>query len=734
MPRRWVAIVAVLAAALVAGASPAFAENDPRPEGYVIVQYATGVQAQSADGSAPTLEEQGFRHVPIPKGKTAAQFIAELQQQPNVLSVENDAPIFQAAEIPDDPYYLRDQASYLTQIGAPAAWDLTQGNGTVVVAVLDSGIDLSHPEFRGRLWENPADAYSDGIDHDGNGCINDRYGCNFVSLTQANGKICGYTNSIHNGNVMDDSGPPHTANGAGSHGTFVAGIVGAAGDNNEGIAGVGWNIKLMTVKVLDCGSEAGGLPSGRPFEVAQGIEYAVKMGANIINLSLAVRPDEPGADSPAVRRAIESARAAGVLIVAAAGNHSGSDAVGTGYPAAYTEYPNVIAVGASNNLDNNTWAPYSNYGPAIDFAAPGDQIASTIRSDLPGIKVPYGTASGTSMATPLVSGMFALMMSRNSRLGLQEYVDIAKATATPAAPAPHGQNWAGAGIINIGAAVQRLPMSISGSALKDWKDVPAGTDVRAFIDGNECGSTTTTAFGIVSRYSIRVKSAAEKAGCGAPGKLVQLTVNGQTAYPSFTWGGVNEDLAVASKDVSSISPPPGAVVVQTLGSGWSNIAFFDQTTSPSNGLSQLPAPWSAAYHWNPEKLALTLGLGAYERYIRNVPFPVSDWLVVKQYDTFWVDAPPGNLASLNPNPAPGRIAQFKPGWNSFVYTGSSKEVKDALSSIAGKYTEVLQYDNATQKWLLYIPGQPRYLNDFGGLFKLKIYWIYMTDSAAISMD
>ena len=358
MRRRWTGLFAVCLLTLVVGASPALAQTAPAgPDQYVIIQRIPSKHALHADGSRPTLAEEGWQTLPVPAGMTTNEFLSKLRARPDILSAEPDAPVY-AADLPDDPYF-RDQAQYLTQIGAPQAWDLETGSNSVVVAVLDSGLDLTHPDFAGRLWENPADAYSDGVDHDGNGCINDRYGCRFINFTRARATICGYGDSQPNGAVMDDDGPPHT-NATGSHGTLVSGVIGAAGNNGIGVTGVAWNVKLMTVKVLDCGTGIGGAPQGDVSNVAQGIEYAVRNGARIINLSLASSPDDPNANSPLLRRAIQLAQDYGVIVVAAAGNHPPGGNVAPGYPAAYTDYPNVVAVGASDNLNGNTWAPYSN--------------------------------------------------------------------------------------------------------------------------------------------------------------------------------------------------------------------------------------------------------------------------------------------------------------------------------------------------------------------------------------
>ena len=717
--------------------STAAAAPDGLPDEFVVVKFASGArESLRRDGQPPTLAEQGFQRLAVPKGKSRDQFLAELRAQPAVELAEADGKVY-AAAIPNDPFYALGvgitQAQYLGPIGAPEAWDLATGNNTIIVAVLDTGLDLGHPEFAGHIWENPNDAFPDGIDRDANGCINDRYGCRFVNLTQSRSAICGYSNSTGTGNtatgnVLDDHGSG--AARIGSHGTLAAGIIGASGNNALGIAGIAWNVRIMPIKVLDCGTGNQGQPQGDVSNVAQAIEYARKMGANIISLSLATRGDQPD-----LRAAVKAASDAGIIIVASAGNYGADPNPAVGFPAAYTDLPNVIAVGASDNLNNNVWARYSAYGPAIDFAAPGNHIVSTARSNI-GLNNPYadtGLEGGTSFSAPIVSGMFALMMMRNSKLSAADYIQIARDAARPAEPASHGGNWAGAGVINIGAAVARVPMQVSGIALKDWRDVPTGTDVRATVDGIECGSTKVTSFGPASPYSVRVRTAAEQPGCGAPGKTVQFTVGGFPAFPVFLWGARNIELGLLGREISSVSPPPGALVVQTLNGGWSNVAQFDPAGPLPAATSSIPVPWTALYGWDPLKPTLET-VGAYRRYIRGAPPFVNDLAFVEQYQPFWINAPASNPATPNPNPPLGRVLNLRAGWNNFVYTGTSKAVADALSEIAGKYSLVSQFDNATSIWLIHAPNTARYLNDFGGLFKLKIYWIYMTVPGNITMN
>ncbi len=726
---RWLGILALLVAFNAGAAADHLSDRNAAhaevpAAGYVIVQYDTGVRREHLqdDGLPPTLEQQGFRQLAVPEGMTAEQYAAELAAEPHVLVAEPDA-LVRSTATPNDSFYAGQQASYLEQLGMPQAWDLHTGNTTIIVAILDSGVDVTHPDLAPNLWQNPVDNRNDGIDRDGNGCINDRYGCRFTELRSTNNAVCGYTSTVRNqGSIRDDFG----------HGTQVAGIIGAAGNNGQGIAGLAWNVRLMSVKVLDC------LGEGSLFDVALGIEYAVRTGAHIINVSLAARPEAPGADSSAVRNALQLAQNQGVIVVAAAGNiDGGGGTVGTAYPAAYTQYPNLIAVGASSPKEGNTWASFSRYGPAIDFAAPGKNIVTTARTDVPNPE-PYieNVTGGTSFAAPFVSGMFALLMSRNSNLNPDDYIQAARDGATPAPEAPHGQNWAGSGIINVGAALARIPMSITGEPLREWRPVPGGTRVEARIDAVVCGETTAIQIGglPITRYTLRVKSAAEQPGCGSPGKRVDILVGGTPAQPSFTWPAGGLDLAFVGRNVSTVPPPPGAVVVQTLNGGWSNIAHLEPTGPLTGAASTLPNPWTAIFRWNPLKVLLEPDVGAYDRFARNAPAYVSEFTNINQFDAYWVNAPAANVASLNPGAEPGRAIQLQKGWNNFTYTGPSKAVGEALASVSGQYTQVLEFDNVNEVWKSYLPGQANYLNDFGGLLTLKVYWVLMKQPATLVME
>jgi subtilisin family serine protease len=306
---------------------------------------------------------------------TAAQ---ELTRQRAVRYVEPNY-IVRATRVPNDHMFgdqwaLRNVGQYGGKVGADVhatdAWDLTTG-ANVTVAVIDTGVDYTHPDLAPNIWTNPADP-PNGVDDDHNGFVDDTHGVNFVS---------------ENSNPMDDSG----------HGTHVAGIIGAKGNNTTGIAGVNWDTQLMPLKFLDKNGQ------GNTADAANAIDYAVGHGARVINASWG-----GPAFSQALYQAIRRASDRGALFVAAAGNNGQNADVKPDYPAAF-DLPNVISVAATDSSDG--LADFSNYGAtSVDLAAPGDDIQSTVpkATDASG----YASFSGTSMATPFVTGAAALYLSR----------------------------------------------------------------------------------------------------------------------------------------------------------------------------------------------------------------------------------------------------------------------------------------------------------------------------------
>ena len=277
----------------------------------------------------------------------------------------------QAKKTPDDPLYTADYGLVDQpddhDVDAPEAWGMRTGCGKV--AILDTGIDTDHPDLRPNLHKS-SDKPNNNKDDDKNGYVDDTYGFNTI-----NGK----------GSGEDDEG----------HGTHVAGIVAAHGNNSQGMSGICWSANLLAVKFMNSRGK------GSTSNAIEGIEYAVKAGAKVINCSFG-----SSSKSSALKDAVEYAQDHNTLLVVAAGNNDQNIDKKPSYPASY-EDKNILAVAASTSEDK--LASFSNFGSEdVDVAAPGDSILSTY----PGGG--YKTLSGTSMASPLAAGLASMLRKRAS--------------------------------------------------------------------------------------------------------------------------------------------------------------------------------------------------------------------------------------------------------------------------------------------------------------------------------
>ncbi|MFC2158198.1 S8 family serine peptidase [Acidobacteriota bacterium] len=266
-------------------------------------------------------------------------------------------------------------------IDAPEAWNVTTGSRSVVVAVIDSGVDYNHADLNPNMWVNPGEIPGNGVDDDGNGFVDDVNGINAID---------------NDGYPMDVINDPH--------GTHVAGTIGAAGNNGLGIVGVNWTCSIMALKFI--GDDGGGSLS----DEVQCIDYAINHGAHVINGSYG-----DNGTSNIERRAIERAGAAGILCAFAAGNDGEDSDSQPQYPAAY-DLDNIIAVADSTHNDRLSYS--SNYGrTTVDVAAPGSSILSTIPNNA------YDTYDGTSMASPHVAGLAALIRATDNSLTYKDLKD-----------------------------------------------------------------------------------------------------------------------------------------------------------------------------------------------------------------------------------------------------------------------------------------------------------------------
>ena len=375
-------------------ASSAFCEEYVKDR--IIIKFKDGIDKENKDGVhikvlgyKPSIIAEyknigNIQVVKLPPFLSVEKAIKIYKTQPEV---EYVAPVYirKLYKEPNDEFYSEQWG--LRDIRANYAWNLTTGRKDVLVVVIDSGIDYTHEDLNENLWKNPYENCSNGIDDDGNGYVDDCYGINALA-------VLGYENSLEN-ETMDYYG----------HGTHVAGIIGAVGNNGIGVTGVNWNISIVTCKVCNdtgCFDDA----------IILCLDYILdlkKRGFDIIATSNSYGGDEPNL---AVYDAIERQLIAGILFVAAAGNEKINNDVYPSYPASY-DLPNIISVAALNW--SKDLADFSNYGEhSVHIAAPGVDILSTYLNNS------YEFMPGTSMATPFVTGAVALLKAYNKSLSWWE--------------------------------------------------------------------------------------------------------------------------------------------------------------------------------------------------------------------------------------------------------------------------------------------------------------------------
>jgi subtilisin family serine protease len=346
-------------------------------------------------------------------------------------------------------------------IAAPAAWDVTTGSRDVVVAVIDSGFDYTHPDLAANVWRNPGEVPGDGLDNDRNGFVDDVHGWDF-----ANGDA----------DPMDDDG----------HGTHVAGTIGAVGDNGIGVTGVSWQVSIMGLKFLD--AEGNGYMS----DAIAAVSYATRMrrefGVNVVATNNSWGGSER---SLALRDAIADGGAAGILFVTAAGNDGFNGDKRANYPA-NEDLDAVIAVTATDR--SNRLADFATYGPIhVDLGAPGVAIRSTV----PGGG--YATYSGTSMAAPHVTGTIALVAAANPSASAAAIRGAILSTTTPLASLA-GKTVTG-GLLDAAAAVRAIRGTTPPP--EPPPTVPAVRPTR------DVGDTIAKAYAIARRETGSVRLAAQ---------------------------------------------------------------------------------------------------------------------------------------------------------------------------------------------------------------------------------
>lgn len=582
----------IILAALLLASSAASVLSKPRfyghRQGEILVQFKPGAPAREilkshGAASSESIEKLRIHRVTLPRGWSIEKAISIFSKNPNVVFASPNH-IVRATYEPNDWYWDEDvevdlgigfpfyfpgtwgfyNSSGRADVHAPEAWDITTGSPGVIIAIVDTGIDSTHPEFEGRLVQ----------------------GWNAM----ANNPNPPYTDPNY---TEDDM----------LHGTFVAGIAAATGDNYEGIAGMDWEASLMPIKVLDSDGY------GDEFDAAEGVMWAVEHGAKVINMSLGAYLEPDNSNAPglaALKAAVDAAWEAGCLIVCAAGNDYLDDAEYPHYP---SYYDSAFSVGGTDDtdapwqelyIDPETFEFYiigTNYGDTLDVMAPSTYILSCVpRWYAPQVllvdKSPYEFLSGTSAAAPFVSGLASLLWGQHPNWTNQQIRDQIEQTCDDIEESGPDR-WSGWGRINAGRALATAPFEAQ--SIADLRTLPlqkrvtlpekivtAGTTQlgdRLYIEESDRSAGIMVYFGSTPPSPITIGETVQVSG-----KLA--LVNGQLAItePVVTKKGtstVPKPLGMRNKDVGGAETASGGV---TGGTGLMNTGLLVRTWGYVTGI------------------------------------------------------------------------------------------------------------------------------------------------------
>src|SRR3989338_3764102 len=350
-------------------------------------------------------------------------------------------PIFVFARVPNDPGFIS-QAPFLNKISASEAWDFTTGSKAVVVAVIDTGADTLHEDLSSNIWKNTKEIPGNAIDDDHNGFVDDVSGWNFIE-----------NNNDPRTSVFGSKDDAEAV----LHGTVIAGLVGAVGNNDRNGTGVNWQVSIMPLRAI------GSSGTGSYTNLVKAVHYATNNGADIITMSFT-----GASNNEQLRNALRQAYDRGIFIVAAAGNHTDAESGDLDqtpvYPACYDSgsVENwILSVGSVDSDDRVS--TFSNYGSCVDVFAPGEGIYSIERyAPQYGYTMPFGGEwRGTSFGAPLVAGAAALLKSyRPSLSPAQIMSSLLSATDQVKISNSNQQGKIKYGRINIGRSIKTMAEEI----------------------------------------------------------------------------------------------------------------------------------------------------------------------------------------------------------------------------------------------------------------------------------
>ena len=372
---------------------------------------------------------------------------AELNADPDIEYAQPNY-IYHICRTPNDPDFPDQYAHQLIQM--EDAWEIETGSRDVIVAVIDTGVDVNHPDLKDNIWVNEDEIPDNQIDDDGNGYVDDIHGWNFGD----------------DDNIVTPSG---TSSSTVSHGTQVSGVIAAVGNNNEGVCGVNWSSSIMALRMsLDFESA----------DVAEALEYAAANGARVVNMSFGGDVFGPKGDL-VMKAGLDSAYNQGVLLVASAGN---SDTSRPLYPAAFA---NVMAVSSTNGEDLKTG--HSSFGVWVDIAAPGtDIVTTTLEND-------YVSTAGTSFSSPYVGAVAALLFAYRPDMTNIEARAVLENTTDPVyyGDVDPNQGYLGTGRVNAYKALTRADNDYPlGEIVSPWQNQMFANDgndieVCVFVHGDD---------------------------------------------------------------------------------------------------------------------------------------------------------------------------------------------------------------------------------------------------------